>query len=122
MVRFLIDDTNSIRVEQVTEAPAVYFDHWALRNISEDPALKARLTSALTFRGGTLMLSWLNLVEFTKVTDAAQARCAESLVEAVLPNVFFLEINPFTVLEKEDELLPVANLLRLTLIPAFLKR
>lgn len=51
------------------------------------------------------MLSWLNLVEFTKVKDGAQARCAESLVEDVLPNVFFLEINPFSVLEKEDELL-----------------
>ena len=105
MVRFLISDNNSIRVDQATVAPAVYFDHWALRNISEDPALRTRVAGALKSRGGTLMLSWLNLAEFAKVTDSAQARCAESLVEDILPNVFFLEINPFTVLEKEDELL-----------------
>ncbi len=105
MVRFLIDDTNTIRVEQATVAPAVYFDHWALRNISEDPALKSRVTGALNSRGGTLMLSWLNLAEFSKVTDSAQAQCTESLVEDILPNVFFLEINPFTVIEKEDQLL-----------------
>lgn len=102
MVRFLIADNGSIRVAQVTAAPAVYLDHWALRNISENPALRARVTGALKSRSGTLMLSWLNLVEFTKVTDGAQARCAEALVEDVLPNVFFLQINPFTVIERED--------------------
>lgn len=55
------------------------------------------------------MLSWLNLVEFTKVTDSYQARAAEALVEDLLPNVFFFEVNPFTVIEAEDTLLAGAD-------------
>lgn len=105
MIRFLIDDKGTLQVQQLIEQSCVYLDHWALRKLSEDPARRNRLVSALKSRGGTLMLSWLNLAEFTQVTDPAQARAAEELVEVVLPNVFFLEVNPFTVWEKEDELL-----------------
>lgn len=86
-------------------SPAVYLDHWALRDISEDQTLSKRFTSAILSRQGTLCLSWLNLVEFTKVTDIAQGRAAEELIESVLPNVFFFEVNPFTVIESEDRLL-----------------
>lgn len=109
MVKYLLDSHGQLRVEQWTVAPAVYFDHWALRRISEDGALRHRFTKALVRRGGTLMLSWLNLVEFTKVTDASQARAAEALIEDLLPNVFFFEVNPFTVIEAEDALLAGAD-------------
>jgi len=51
------------------------------------------------------MLSWLNLAEFTKLTNRKQAERAENLVNEILPNVFFIEINPFTVIERENELL-----------------
>lgn len=105
MVKYLLDRHGQLRVEQWTVAPAIYFDHWALRDISEDSTLRQRFTNALVGRGGTLMLSWLNLVEFTKVTDATQARAAEALVEDLLPNVFFFEVNPFTVIKAEDALL-----------------
>jgi hypothetical protein len=109
MVKYLLDRHGQLRVEQWTVAPAVYFDHWALRDISEDSTLRHRFMEALLRRGGTLMLSWLNLVEFTKVTDASQARAAEALVEDLLPNVFFFEVNPFAVIEAEDALLAGAD-------------
>ena len=109
MVKYLLDKHGQLRVEQWTVAPAIYFDHWALRDISEDATLRRRFTKALVSRGGTLMLSWLNLVEFTKVTDASQAHAAEALVEDLLPNVFFFEVNPFTVIEAEDALLAGAD-------------
>ena len=43
------------------------------------------------------------------VADTAQARAAEALVEDVLPNVFFFEVNPFTVIDCEDALLAGAD-------------
>lgn len=109
MVKYLLDRHGQLRVEQWTVAPAIYFDHWALRDISEDSTLRNRFTEALLRRGGTLMLSWLNLVEFTKVTDVSQARAAEALIEDLLPNVFFFEVNPFIVIEAEDALLSGAD-------------
>ena len=109
MLKYLLDRHGQLRVEQWTVAPAVYFDHWALRNISEDAAVRRRFTDALLARNGTLMLSWLNLVEFAKVTDQSQGRAAEDLVEDLLPNVFFFEVNPFTVIEAEDALLAGAD-------------
>jgi len=105
VIKFLIDKSGALRLEQRTLAPAVYLDHWALRSISESSVLSSRFIAALASTGGTLMLSWLNLAEFTKVTDQAQVRRAEDLVETMLPNVFFLEVNPFAVMDAEDKLL-----------------
>jgi hypothetical protein len=109
VLKYLLDRNGQLRVEQWTVPPAVYFDHWALRDISEDTSLRTRFTRALLSRNGTLMLSWLNLIEFTKVTDLSQGRVAEELLEELLPNVFFFEVNPFTVIEAEDRLLAGAE-------------
>lgn len=109
MVKYLLDKHGQLRVEQWTVPPAIYFDHWALCDISEDTTLRNRFAQSLVRRGGTLMLSWLNLVEFTKVTDPSQARAAETLVEDLLPHVFFFEVNPFTVIDAEDALLAGAD-------------
>lgn len=92
-------------VRQQDIPPTVYLDHWALRKFSEDQRLTARLTAALESRGGTLALSWANLAEFIKVTSEEQARKAEDLIEANLPRLFFLEANPFVVIDQEDKLL-----------------
>ena len=109
VLKYLLDKNGQLRVEQWTLPPAVYLDHWALRDISEDTSLRARFTRALLSKQGTLMLSWLNLVEFTKVTDISQGRAAEEFLEKLLPNVFFFEVNPFTVIESEDRLLAGAE-------------
>jgi len=49
-------------------SPSVYLDHWAFREITDSKTLTKRFSEALLFRGGTLVLSWLNIVEFYKVT------------------------------------------------------
>lgn len=105
MVRFILDHAGALRAEQITTPPAVYLDHWALRQISENATIAARFASALHDRRGTLMVSWLNLIEFSNVSDESQARAAEALLEAILPHVFFLEVNPFTVIASENKLL-----------------
>ena len=104
MIKFLINK-GSLEVVQRDVSPTVYLDHWALRRFSEDSTLADRLSAILGSRNGTLALSWLNLAEFTKVTREDQARKAESLVEAILPRLFFIEVDPVVVIRRENELL-----------------
>lgn len=81
----------------------VYLDHCAWRKISDDNDLRARLTTAIRNKNATLALSWVNIAEFSRVLDAGQIQRAERLLEDVLPNVFFVEVNPFTVSKREAE-------------------
>jgi hypothetical protein len=105
MINFEIDGNGELKVGQQDFLPSVYLDHWALRRLSEDTTLANRLISALKSNNGTLAISVLNLIEFSKVKDAQQARMAENLIEAILPQVFFLSFNPFDVIEMEDALI-----------------
>jgi hypothetical protein len=105
MIQLSIKDNGDPQVTMQSTSPTVYLDHWALRWFSEDQELAGRLTAGVTSRGGTLAISWVNLAEFTKVTVEEQARKAENLIEAILPQVFFLEVNPFVVIERENKLL-----------------
>jgi len=105
MIEFKFGRTGDLEIVQYCGTPTVYLDHWALRRISEKETFASRFTEALKSRNGTLALSWLNVVEFAKVTMERQARHVEVLLEANLPRVFFLEVEPFTVIRKEDKLL-----------------
>ncbi len=67
--------------------------------------LRTRLVAGIKRRGGSLALSWVNIAEFSKVTDGMQVRAAEDLIEELLPNVHFLEVDPFKVIDREDALL-----------------
>lgn len=94
-----------LQIVQWDAPPMVYLDHWAFRKFSQNRTLADRLTAAIKLRNGTLALSWLNLDEFTKVTMEEQARHAEDLVEAIPRQIFWIELEPFTVIERENNLL-----------------
>lgn len=105
MIQLSLDKSGLPRVEQWATPPIVYLDHWALRKISEVDELAGRFARDLCLRNGTLALSWLNLVEFGKVASAEQARKAERFIDSNLPRVFFMEVEPFTVIRKENAVL-----------------
>jgi hypothetical protein len=105
MVRLGINADGVPIVIQQDLPPTVYVDHWALRKFSQDPGLSQRFTRALEKRGGTLVLSWLNLAEFSRVTDRNQGRMAEEFYAANLPRIFFLDSDPFSVIRRENEIL-----------------
>lgn len=92
-------------IGQRLTSPAVYLDHWALLDFSESEAFGTCLSQTLEKHKGTLVLSWLNLGEYSKTTSKEQARNAELLIEKNLPRVFFMEIEPFRVIEGENRLL-----------------
>ena len=105
MLTISIDADGRLLATQRDSSPTVYLDHWALRELSTTGDLAQRFVAALKKRNGTLALSCANLIEFCNVTDDHQTRRAEELFEASLPHVFFLEMDPFLVQSREDELL-----------------
>ena len=90
---------------QQIRSPAVYLDHWALRKVSENIPLSIRLGQAITGRDGTLILSWANLFEFVGL-DQRNVSCAERFIERLVPALFFLEFNPFKVIQRELSFVP----------------
>jgi hypothetical protein len=111
MIEFRITKNDILELGQGDISPTVYLDHWALRMFSESQALSDRLTVALKQQNGTLALSWLNLAEFTRVTDEEQASKAETFLEKILPNIFFLEVDFGEVIRREDDLLAGGKLI-----------
>src|SRR5262249_23522533 len=86
-------------------SPTLYLDHWAFPELSTTPAPAEGVVAPLKPPNRPLAVSCANLIEFFNVTDDHQARRAEELLEASLPHVFFLEMDPFLVQRREDELL-----------------
>jgi hypothetical protein len=108
MISINLTESDSFKIEQWCAYPLVYLDHWAWRRFSESPTLAGRLAKALKSQGGTLALSWLNMVEFAGMTGAiavSQAREAEDLLDAIIPNIFFIEPDFFKVIEQEDKII-----------------
>jgi hypothetical protein len=105
LIRLEVDGSGNINVVHNDESPSVYLDHWAWRKIAGNQEWADRFVAALKARQGTLTLSWVNLVEYSKVTSEEQAHQAESLLEACMPRVFFIDPQPFDVIRGEDEIL-----------------
>lgn len=105
MITLSVNTDGDIQVRQSDASPTVYLDHWALGEISEDKHLTDRFVAALEARQGTLAFSWVNLVEFSKVKSEGRARKTEEFIEANLYRMFFLEADPFVVIDREDKLL-----------------
>jgi len=104
VIEVTIGANGELTAGQRLVSPAVYLDHWALRAVSEDAALSERLTKVLEARSGTLLLSWANIAEFPDL-DQQAAQKAEQFIEVQLPRLFFLELNPFEVIQRENALL-----------------
>jgi hypothetical protein len=98
-----IAENGDVEVVQRHAEPMVYFDHWALRLFSDDADLARRFAAALNRRGGTLAISWINLSEFIPMSDLASVRRVEVFLDRLLPRLFFIEPNPFRVVDHEDE-------------------
>lgn len=100
MIQFETRSTGLTVVQELI-SPCVYLDHWAFREIADSRKLSERFSKTLHSRGGTLVLSWLNLVEFCKVTIEVQRHNASSFLDKIGPNVFWINPDFFKVTEYE---------------------
>src|SRR5262245_45839853 len=101
MIRLEKKDRELIVVQELV-SQSVYLDHWAFREIADSNTLTKRFSEVLLSRGGTLVLSWLNIVEFCKVTIESQRHNASSFLDKIGPNVFWINPDFFTVLKYES--------------------
>jgi hypothetical protein len=98
-------DAENIQLLIRDTSPSVYLDHWALLDISQDETLATRLSRVLEKLHGTLVVSWLNLGEYSKITVEEQSRKAEALLQQNLPRLFCIEVEPFRVISIENRML-----------------
>lgn len=104
MIRLEMGPGGDFDLSQADVPPTVYLDHWALRRFSETSKLFERLADGLCQKQGTLSLSWANYLEFSEVTVRDQA-AAERFLNQMSPNIGFIEVNPWGVIEREDEII-----------------
>ena len=83
----------------------VYLDHWALRKLSENQDLAKSFVIAFRASKATLAVSWVNIIEFSKLASLEAHNHAERLVNELLPHVFCMEVNPVTVGRNEDAIM-----------------
>jgi len=81
--------------------PVVYLDHNGVILVSRSVELTERFVEAIRGTGGTLALSWVGLREHVAVADQRWRQQAEHLLQAIWPQVFILEPEPFTVEARE---------------------
>ena len=101
MLQWVTDQSGGRALKHVLVKPSVYLDQWALRRISSNKSLAKRLIETIRDREGTLALSTLNFYEFARVGDGENARAAESLIDAIQPRLFFINISPAVVIDLE---------------------
>lgn len=89
----LFSENNEARVRQSFDTPTVYFDHWALRNFSDDSTLQDRFVKTMLDKRGTFVLSHTNLAEFTNLNNPRHAEAAERFLERLMPNVYLTDFD-----------------------------
>jgi len=104
MIEIDINSAGNVIYTQHSTCPSVYLDNWALMDISENKPLATRFINSLKERGGSLEISFINLLEFSEITYQSQIDAVESLLESISPNLCFIDVIPRNVIEREDQI------------------
>lgn len=84
--------------------PAIYLDHWAIRNISSNPELMGRFLSFFQTKG-TLLFSLANVLDISQTQGESLERI-KVFLEKVGLNWFPIEFNPSKVIAAEEQYQP----------------
>lgn len=104
MISLNINPEGKPVVCQQMTPPAVYLDVCALMEISANPSLSCLFSELLIKKEGTLMLSGMHLLEFSRMTDQSQTGNVDRLLSKISSRRFgFISVNPREVIEREDE-------------------
>lgn len=101
MIEVTIESGGDPRLWMKMEPPAVYLDHWALREISESDDHRDRFLDGLHSSGGTLCVSCVNQLEFIRTESEVSQQQGERLLQDALPQIFFIQPDPWVVIEQE---------------------
>lgn len=106
MLKLESTTASPLLITQVNTEPSVYLDHWVLRRFSSDQEVADRFVNLLVASGGMLEVSFLNILEFSEVTDTGQVAAAEHLLDRLTPeHIGFIDVIPKGVIENENRFL-----------------
>lgn len=105
MIEISVDGEGEIIGKQFYTNPTTYLDLWALMDFALDESLGNRFTQALVSGGGTLALSWIHFLELSQLADQSQAMRIATFLERMAPHMFFIEVVPKNVIERENSIL-----------------
>lgn len=92
---------SSYEFEISAEPPLIYLDHWALRRLSENPALGDRFLDAFV-RRGTVMFSLMNVSEVARDASPDRAWQIRAFLERLGPHWVPMTIDPLRIIEAEE--------------------
>ena len=107
MLTISIGPSGSVDLKQAVTAPSVFLDLWALMDFAEDDVLRDRFVGMLKRRGGTLAVSWVLLMEFSKVASDDTRDRVVKFLEEVGDHLAFIQPLADLVVEGEDRLLAI---------------
>ena len=106
MLKLETTTSSAWKVTQINTSPSVYLDHWALREISADSGLCDSFCEAIKGRDGMVEISWINLLDFSGVSDLSQVKAAEDFLDRLSPhNIGFINANVQSVVDFENNIL-----------------
>ncbi len=106
MLKLETTELSLLNVTQINTNPSVYLDHWALRMISSSREMRDRFCNALIKRDGMLEISWMNLLEFSGVSDLSQVEDVENFLDTLSPkHIGFINVEVQVVIELENKFL-----------------
>lgn len=107
MLTISIGPSGSANLKQTVTAPSVYLDLCWLMDFAEDEGLRSRFVEMMKRRGGTLAVSWVLLLEFSKVASEATRDRVVRFLEEIGAHLAFIQPLADLVVEGENRLLAI---------------
>ena len=111
MIEISVDGQGEIIGKQFYTNPTAYLDLWALMDFALDESSGDRLVQILVGNGGTLAMSWIHFLELSQLSDQSQAMRIAALLQRIAPHMFFIEVVPKNVIERENSILQTGNVI-----------
>jgi len=97
-----------IKIQEIT-SPNIYLDLCAFMDIATKSNYRDKFKAALFNKRGTLLFSWIHLLELSDVSDKEQLKSYVSFLDSLIENLGFIDVVPAAVIAKENQKLQGDN-------------
>ena len=89
-------------MQEIT-SPTIYLDLCALMDIVIKSNYRDKFKAVLFNKKGTLLFSWIHILELSDVTDKEQLKSYVSFLDSLIENLGFIDVLPAAVIAKENK-------------------
>ncbi len=104
MIEVTYGDNDTYFVKMGMKSPIVYLDHWAVAKISGNPVWQSRFIETLKKKNGTLLFSYLNIIELGRHINAQPN--VKIFLEEVDTHWCLVDVDAPAVIEREEKSAP----------------